>query len=341
MSMIKVLLIHPTSAKKSWKSDGTKTYCQGLCNMFIGDGDIKVLPVPRIPLSKLKVHNNMFNWHNLLSIIKENNPDIVHVNSYTSFMPAQALIAAHRLGKKIVYTAHWHPFCYLWHPYQGKIFFNLIMKPLINKYVDVITTINNEDTAFFESFFKEVVQIPHSIPKMSYEGRVVRRNAKMILFVGSVSAKHKGVEHLYSLPEGKYEIHCVGFGEMLSRSDITQHVGIEKEELDKLYSEASLVVVPSKYEAFSYVTLEALAHGTPVVISDRVRIADYLEDVRGYSIFTYGNYEEFCNMVDSTIGMEVDTRNVLQLFSQEEILKKYKSVYLSLVTNAKRKNESL
>ena len=330
--MVKVILIHPTSRKKLWNSDGTKTYCFGLYNMFIGDSDVTILPIPSVPCSKIKIANNMYKWHDLLEIIKECNPDIVHVNSYTSLMPAQALLAAKKMGKKIIYTAHWHPFCYLGHPMKGKLFFNFVIKPLIKRYADVVTTINNEDTAFFKSFFAKVIQIPHSVPSCVSEIGNVMRKKNMILFVGSVDAKHKGIEHLYYLPEGKYDIHCVGAGKMKERSDMTQHIGIEQEELNRLYSEASLVVVPSKYEAFSYVTLEALAHGTPVVISNRVRIADYLDGVQGYNIFTYGHYEEFCKMVDSTIGIEVDTKNVLHIFSQEEVLKKYKNVYLSLAS---------
>ena len=113
------------------------------------------------------------------------------------------------------------------------------------------------------------------------------------------------------------------------RDDFHQHVNIQDSELAKLYAEASLVVVPSKYEAFSYAALEALTHGTPVVMSERVRIADYLHGIHGVQIFQYGNYDDFLKKIESTIGNSVDKELVCNTFSPENIREKYRSLYLN------------
>lgn len=48
------------------------------------------------------------------------------------------------------------------------------------------------------------------------------------------------------------------------------------EELEDLYAEASIVVLPSVWEAFGLVLIEALARGTPVVGSDHAGIPDII-----------------------------------------------------------------
>lgn len=328
-------MIHPTSARVGWKSDGISTYCRSIFKLFRNSNKINVLPVPEIPIVKCKYLKNYFKWKELKSIISNSNADIVHINGYTSLMSAQPFWALRKSGKKIVYSAHWHPFRYLGRPFLGKTFFYLIMKPLIKKYADTIITINNEDTIFFKKFHNNVVQIPHSIPSLEKGVHVCTsiKDPKMILFVGNMKASNKGAEYIYHLPEGKYNIHCVSANILQERSDLTVHSGISSEELRKLYERASLLIVPSKYEAFSYVTLEALAAGTPVVMSDRVRIADYLEGIRGYSIFKYGDYKGFVEAVSKTIGMAVDTHLIMQRFSDEAVKKAYETVYLSTFLN--------
>ena len=181
------------------------------------------------------------------------------------------------------------------------MFFDLKLKREIIRYVDVVTTINNEDTAFFSSFHPHVVQIPHwcdfSDPSVS-----VVRDPHMVLFVGRINDQVKGFGQLLALPEGHYAIHCVGKGRLPA----------------------------SKYEAFSFVALEALSQGTPVVMSDRVRIADYLGLSKGYSVYRYGDSEDFVRKVAQTIGQEVDAARIRQFFDSRRIASTYKDLYLSL-----------
>ena len=111
---------------------------------------------------------------------------------------------------------------------------------------------------------------------------------------------------------------------------MTKHVNIPFDELCSLYAKAALLVVPSRYEAFSYVALEALSYGTPVLLSDRVRIADYLENVEGVSVFTYHDYKDFVEKVKKSTDLVVNDCEVKRLFSGENIKEKYMSLFMSL-----------
>ena len=213
---------------------------------------------------------------------------------------------------------------------MGKLFFNVFVRPFLGK-VRAVVTLNADDTAYFSHLHCAVTRIPHWC-RFSFEHHnEVEKNKKMILFVGRFNADNKGFEYLYHLPERQYDIHCVGMGEVEVRSDMTLHTNIPSEELQMLYAQASLVVVPSKYEAFSYVALEALTAGTPVVMSDRVRIADYLNNCQGVRIFNYGDYADFVDAVSATIGMSVDRDRVLSLFSPDAIREQYVQLFQSVM----------
>lgn len=325
--MINILEIRPNPKSKS---NGIDRYCKALRNMFLGDEGINILPVENYPMIKGRVLKERFAKGVLRKLFDNDEIDVVHINGFASFSVIQSFWYAHKAKKKIVYTAHWHPFEYLNHPFRTKIFFYLVLKLLVKRYADVVVTINKEDTAFFSMFHKKVIQIPHWIDTASLKPIQAEKTPNMVLFVGRFNDSNKGSEHLFHLPEGKYDIHCVGPCNGYLRSDMTSHVNIPFEELCSLYAKASLLVVPSRYEAFSYVALEALSYGTPVLLSDRVRIADYLDDIDGVTVYKYSDYNDFVEKVSKTIGNRIDISTINQIFSVEKQKKLYKDVFKQL-----------
>lgn len=310
---------------------GIDNYCRRLEVLFKNDTLLEPMPVSDIPVRKSLFFHYYYRQRALAQEIKK--ADIVHINGYTAMGTVQALWTAKHYGKRVVYTAHWHPFQYLGHPLLGRIFFKVFMKEAILRCADVVTAINAEDEAFFHSFFPNVARIPHWLEVCSQDVNQ-RKRPDMILFVGRLDDHVKGVDMLLSLPEGKYDIHCVGHGERpFCRKDTTFHTNLSDKELNQLYYEASLVVVPSKYEAFSYVALEALLHGTPVVMSDRVRIADYLCSEDCVATFKYRDGESFCRQVDRMIGRKVDVEKIKSIFSADKARTQYRCVYLGKTFN--------
>lgn len=65
---------------------------------------------------------------------------------------------------------------------------------------------------------------------------------------------------------------------------VTFHGWIPADQIDRYYSAADLLVVPSRWEGFGLVIPEALRNGLPVLVSDRCAIADAIEpDISGWS----------------------------------------------------------
>lgn len=306
------------------KPGGTDNYCKALHLLFKNDSEIEPMQVEDIPTISSRIFHYYYKQRELRKVVAQ--ADIIHINGYTAMGTVQAFLTAKHLHKRIVYTAHWHPFKCLRHPFLGRSFFEIFLKPVIKRYADTIVTINNEDTQFFKTFHHNVIQIPHWYEPMYIKDQPVKKR-NMILFVGRTDDPVKGFEHLYHLPENKFEIHCVGKGN-ISRRDFHQHINIPDAELAHLYQEASVLVIPSKYEAFSYAALEALSYGTPVVVSEHVRIADYLGGIKGLSIFQYGNYQDFLEKIESAIGNSVDKVAITRIFAPNKMRQEYHKLYL-------------
>lgn len=312
------------------KCAGVDANCQGLIELFSNDSDIEMLPTIDYTRHTVPVlHQYYLDKKEICDSIESLKPDVIHIHGAYSFTLYVAVQCAKKYGKPIFFSPHFHPFWALRRPLMGKVFFSVITKRIL-KDVNTVFTINNEDTSILSKFHNKVIKIPHW-SKFDIPDSKPRKNPKMILFVGRLDESNKGFEHLFHLPKSKYEIHCVGKGDVELRSDMVKHTNISNEELVKLYQKASLLVVPSRYEAFSYVTLEALANYTPVVVSDRVRIVDYLHGESGVSCFKYQDYDDFVKKVSETIGSEVDPESISIHFSPERIKEEYKAAYLSAV----------
>lgn len=320
--MIKIALIRNVSPKNLY--GGIRKHCDALYTLFKDDEKVQILPIQNIPGGEIPIiKKRYFNTKQIFNYIKNNEADIFHIHGFASFDVIQSILIAKFLRKKIIYSPHFHPFAYLQNPLLGKLYFYLALRPLLS-FVKFIITISNTDTDFFKKFHKNVNRIPHQFDSSTIKSTNIKEE-NMILFVGR-NEENKGIKHLYELPL-KYQVHCVTKGK-LERDDFIIHSNISNEELDHLYSKASLVVIPSRYEAFSYVALEALAHGTPVVMSNTVKISDYLIGLRGFSTFTYLNSKEFIEAVTTTIGTKVDTTSILEQFKPDVIKQMYKNIYI-------------
>lgn len=320
--MIKVLLLRNVSPTNF---GGIKKHCTDLSSLFDDDEEISILPIQDLPQRQVPlIKKTAFKFSTLYKYLKHTDCDIVHIHGFATLDIVQSFLVARWLNKKIVYSPHYHPFKYLEHPLFGKLYFYGCLRFLL-RFASSIVTITDNDTAFFQKYHKRVYKIPHQFePLDSTKCAEVVKQKNMILFVGR-NDRNKGISYLYKLPS-KYEVHLVTKG-IVERKDFIVHSNISNEELSTLYSRASLVVIPSRYEAFSYVALEAFAHGTPVVMSDRVMIACYLKDCEGYSVFRYGNIDDFLQAVENTVGMTVDVDRIIHLFDKYKIKKQYAEVY--------------
>lgn len=323
--MTKVLLIseNPPSIY-----GGIERHCYNIKLLFKDDNNIiiEALSKEQINFQHIKIANKIvFSQKELTKAIIESKCDIVHIHGFASFVVCQAIHAAHKAGKKIIYTAHFHPFKRLDKPLFGFLFFHILLKPLLPK-IHTIICINKEDTAFFKQYHNNVVTIPNWLNTKATT-IPTKKQSNIILFVGR-NDKNKSPQYLYDVPP-KYEIHCVTNSNKNLSKDFIYHYKISDQELNELYRNSALLVVPSRYEAFSYVVLEALNQGTPVLISNNVRIADYIANIQGVTIFQYGNHTDFQQKISIACNQTVDIARIQEIFSPSRIKQTLYNIYTS------------
>jgi len=325
---VKVLLVlenEPTSYA------GIERHCLNIINLYKNDPQIEIAYLCK---ENMKWHWNkwigkvVFDYNQLKEKIIQSNCDIVHVHGFALMTAAQSLRTALEVKKKIIYTAHYHPFSSLRHPIFGRIYFSFYIRPYLSQ-VDKIVAINKDDYVFFKRFNPNIELIPHWITGIPHGN--IKRKPNMILFVGR-NHSNKGIHYLNLLSSiQKYDINCVTNNSKGISDNIKLHLSIDDIKLEKLYKQASLLVVPSKYEAFSYVALEALVHGTPILMSNNVRIADHLNGIGGWDIFELNNTVDFISKIESTMDKKVDVDKVMRHFSIENIKPKYDNLYKSIL----------
>lgn len=115
-------------------------------------------------------------------------------------------------------------------------------------------------------------------------------SSKTILFVGKDFRRKGGITLSRAFKEvkkrvGDAKLFIVGSKPKISSPGITVKGFVKKEELTYLYKNASVFAMPSIYEPFGHVFLEAMAYKTPCIGSCNDAMPEIIEDGRsGFTI---------------------------------------------------------
>ncbi len=125
------------------------------------------------------------------------------------------------------------------------------------------------------------------------------QNKKIILGVAYPWSKWKGFDifiQLSKILDKSYIIVIVGLQEETIKSLPKNIIGIKKTdnqvELAKIYTAADIFLNPSYVETFGMVTIEALACGTPIIVSNKTAIPEVVSKECGVIVKEY-NVENF------------------------------------------------
>jgi glycosyltransferase involved in cell wall biosynthesis len=128
--------------------------------------------------------------------------------------------------------------------------------------------------------------LPYGVDLEQFRDTEKRDDTFRVIYAGSITIR-KGPQYLLEafarLPRQNTELLLVGpmdpaFRKLLDRYEGNfRYVGVvPKVQLQELYSTSSVFVLPSLADSFSLATLEAMACGLPVVVSENTGAADVL-----------------------------------------------------------------
>jgi glycosyltransferase involved in cell wall biosynthesis len=221
-------------------------------------------------------------------IIKE--ADIVYFSNYY----LQGLLVSHfrsLVRGKVKFIAGIHSPLLHGYVYQLRDVLHNLYIETINlkelKFFDLIQVMNPDDLEYLKrKGFSNVIYIPYGIDleRFSYfSPKFKDSNAFKVLFVGRLTYQ-KGIDTLVrainivnkKIQSNEIMFYIVGSGplyplvkQILDKYDNIKYKGyIENSQLPELLKECHALVMPSYYESFGLVWLEAQASGLPVIVSN-------------------------------------------------------------------------
>lgn len=221
-------------------------------------------------------------------------------------------------------------------------------------------------TPYWQQAFKAITTNPriqvlyNPVVITSAQPRTLGRHPPTLLFLGSIE-RNKGIyDLLHALPAlvkkfPELRLCCGGTGEIHQAKLLADQLGmaahveflgwVKGAQKQRLFDIASLLVVPSYFEALSMSALEALAHGIPVVGTRVGGIPDIVEDGLQGRLVAAGDASALAaaiaELIENPSFYADASRNALQkarnCFSADLIVPRLEAIYSQTLAGARRR----
>jgi glycosyltransferase involved in cell wall biosynthesis len=218
--------------------------------------------------------------------------DLVHGHGYHALPVHFSSLAE---CKKLVVTAHFHGAA---HSAFRKPLFKLFAplgKMILEKADNIIAVSDFEKSLLCEKFglkSQKITVVPNGVDLnefTSYQHH--ESNFKSILYVGRLE-KYKGIQYVLEvLPKLSDDVilKIVGNGslkgflenrakELKVQDRVFFYQNLPRKELLQKYIDADVLILLSRYEAYSLVVAEALASGTPCILAKTSALAEWVDN---------------------------------------------------------------
>ena len=293
------------------KKGGIETYIRSLASEYLKNGflfsDIEVSYLDSTMFNGFDLLNKRIVYRSSIKKkILEICPDVVHIHGFSSFFIFQAISVIPKNAKSI-YTPCYHPFSAHNRPLLAYLFFHLFSVRYIKK-VSKIILLTKTEKFFFKDFISEdrLTVIPGGITTIydKVEPKICNRT---LLFIGRHD-DNKRLDFLHSNKEFFFNNNVkvkVVTNVALNDNDVFEYYkGLTQSELLEVYKSCSIIVIPSRYESFSLVALEAMSAGLLVLMSSNIMIKDYIQNESFVSIFEYGDHDSFKRRLIGMMDLE-------------------------------------
>ncbi len=289
---------------------------------------------------------------------KDLNPDIVHVHGYHHLMPIESIHIIKRMDPNVPII--FSPYLdvargrlagkYLWNLY------NIFARTVFSKSAS-ITSCSNFESANIQNIGVErekITVIPLGVDEINLKKSRKDKNSKKtinILYTGHIIPR-KGVDYilksLHSLVHKKgadnVVLTVVGDGpeknkliKMAEELEIADHINwmsfLSREELIDLIKESDIYMLLSRSEAYGIAVAEALAMGTPCVISNSTALTEFSNEIGCYAV-DYPPVPD--DVADTVLKIYAEDMGVGPLSERirtwNEVSKDYENLYRSVVS---------
>ena len=228
-----------------------------------------------------------------------------------------------------------------------QFFYDLLILPVLRKNTKYcIAKTNSAKKYLLSKKFKNITVIPVGLETSNFQKNKdidyreklnIPKNHKILLYIGKVEERRKPIfcMKLYKKIKDEYKntsLVYVGSGPMLEETkeyakslklkDIHFIEKLPQSELQSLYKESSLFILPTRYEIFGMVLLESMYFGTPVITYKAAGPLDVIENEKDGIVMDNFEIENWFNKVKELI-YEKDLSNTMGKKAQEKIKSNY------------------
>lgn len=278
-------------------------------------------------------------------------PDIIHVHSSFAGLFVRICFFFKKKRPKIVYCAHGWSFLMDISPVKKKLYG--YMERILSRQTDNIINISNHEFIGSQEFkiprVKSLV-IPNGIEDQRNKpkdiGLKLDQSKINLLFVGRFD-RQKGldilIDFLNANPMKHVQLYTIGQNVLDSRfvkmpSNVINLGWIDHRLIDSYYERFDAVIIPSRWEGFGLVAIEAMKNKKPVLASNRGDLPDLVTNgVNGY-LFNLNNLEELTGILTTVSKQELKAmgENGFKLFkdkfTSEKLNKRLMIVYEQLLS---------
>jgi glycogen synthase len=259
------------------------------------------------PLSKYLYSFSLGVYRFLAENMEKINPDIIHVHHYRSLLSPEVMYFLRNKGYPFIFSPHYER---LGHNRTGaKYLFNFykkVTKKIFNWPVKIVNNSHFTSEILLEDFHvdpEKMVVIPPGVDFIrDLEKEVVYSEKKEILLLSvGVLQEKKGIQYLLEVlsllkdlsqssqldksfkltivGEGDYEPFLKSRARKLGVDDIIHwYRPLSDEELQKKYAEHDIFFLLSREESYGMVVAEALAMGTPCIVSNTTALKEFTDE---------------------------------------------------------------
>ena len=259
--------------------------------------------------------------------IRKINPDIIHIHSTWAGVYVRMLFFLKKKECKIVYTPHgWsflmdvsfiRKYLYVW------------IEKILSRKTDVIINISKyeQERAILNGIKKEKMCMIYNGIDEKIKERYKERNLNFkkkkinLLFVGRLD-KQKGLDlflkiyndvnlntlHLYVIGKNITDKSFFDKSSYKDNDKITWMGWIENSKLDLYYQNCDAVIIPSRWEGFGIVAIEAMKNKKAIIASNRGALPELIQNGKNGYIFDMDNLSTL-----KTILQEITRENLRKM----------------------------
>jgi len=307
---------------------------------------------------RIKEANNVYRLGVLQQLIKIifDKPDVIHFNTPAAFyIPILFLCKAFKIPT--IYTVHWL-IRYHYTNYRNvkgyQMYRIFCIEKLLFTYCSKLLFLSEKEKLLASKLYNinenKTAGIDNGIKLYQLNKLATEKNEKIkILFVGGIERREKGfslIQEIAKYYDDKIVINVANYYEQVAIdniSNINYYKPLNEYELREKMVENDLIIVPSKYDPFNIVLLEAISCGLPFIVSDRVGFVERFPVEFKEWVVRYNNVKDYISKIDKIIKMNDNDLIVLQkkeiAFAQKYTWDKIADKYIKYYEEQVTKNE--